>query len=405
MHVQFMQRVDYWVGIPLCALLSVWHYFAKLLFPIAASTPKKVLFIELSEMGSAILAYSALSRAKGAGWECYFLVFARNKESVEILNIFKPENILVVDDTSFLSFTKSILKNLYIIRKLRIDTVIDCELFSRATSLISYLCGAKTRVGFHGYKTEGLFRGNFLTHKVLYNSHQHMALNFLSLALSLHDQNSPPPLLKKDVRESLLPLPRLNVLGSALTQIKQALNRAGCALNEDTKLVLLNPDPGLLPLRAWPEENFVRLSEELCRTSPQIKIGIIGLKRAARYADLIRAACPSEAVLDLAGETKDLQELLALFSLSKLLVTNDSGPAHVAALSSIHSIVLFGPETPKLYGPLSGNCTTLFANLACSPCYSAFNHRQSTCTDNRCLQAISVEQVKAAALRVLQTTL
>jgi len=59
--------------------------------------------------------------------------------------------------------------------------VVDLELFARVTALLTVLCGAKKRVGFHAFHNEGLYRGNFLTHKVSYNPHIHIAKNFVAL--------------------------------------------------------------------------------------------------------------------------------------------------------------------------------------------------------------------------------
>jgi ADP-heptose:LPS heptosyltransferase len=99
-------------------------------------------------------------------------------------------------------------------------------------------------------------------------------------------------------------------------------------------------------------------------------------------------------VINLAGKTT-LRELLILYTLADVLVTNDSGPAHFASLTDIHSIVLYGPETPKLFGALGRNSHALYAKLACSPCVNAFNHRFSPCTNNLCLQSISPDEVYA----------
>jgi ADP-heptose:LPS heptosyltransferase len=100
----------------------------------------------------------------------------------------------------------------------------------------------------------------------------------------------------------------------------------------------------------------------------------------------------SERVVCLAGKTT-LRELLVLYGLADVLVTNDSGPGHFASMTDIQSIVLFGPETPALFGPIGGRGKTLYANLACSPCVNVFNHRFSPCRNNRCMQAISVDEV------------
>ena len=60
--------------------------------------------------------------------------------------------------------------------------------------------------------------------------------------------------------------------------------------------------------------------------------------------------------------------------------------------SDLRTVVLFGPETPALYGSI-GNSIAITANLACSPCVSAANHRKTPCQDNVCMQAITVAQV------------
>jgi ADP-heptose:LPS heptosyltransferase len=74
------------------------------------------------------------------------------------------------------------------------------------------------------------------------------------------------------------------------------------------------------------------------------------------------------------------------------MVTNDSGPPHFAAITDMPSFVIFGPETPALYGSL-GKTTPIYAGLACSPCVSAANHRKTACKDNVCLQVIKPLQV------------
>ncbi|MBU3933803.1 MAG: hypothetical protein KKH11_03985, partial [Candidatus Omnitrophica bacterium] len=66
MKVNFARFVDYWLGIPICFALSVFHNIRKIFIParVKEFKPEKIMFLELSEMGSAILAYSAMRRAK-----------------------------------------------------------------------------------------------------------------------------------------------------------------------------------------------------------------------------------------------------------------------------------------------------------------------------------------------------
>ena len=94
----------------------------------------------------------------------------------------------------------------------------------------------------------------------------------------------------------------------------------------------------------------------------------------------------------LAGKTT-LRQLLVLYHLSRVLVTNDSGPAHFATLTPIRIITMFGPETPVAFGARTPRNEILWKGIACSPCVSAYNDRQSACRDNVCMQGITVDQV------------
>lgn len=87
-----------------------------------------------------------------------------------------------------------------------------------------------------------------------------------------------------------------------------------------------------------------------------------------------------------------LTAITALYNIAEVLVTNDSGPAHFSAITPIRSIVLFGPETPRLYGGL-GNSESISADLACSPCVTAANQKNSACNDAVCMRLITPERV------------
>jgi ADP-heptose:LPS heptosyltransferase len=96
-----------------------------------------------------------------------------------------------------------------------------------------------------------------------------------------------------------------------------------------------------------------------------------------------------------------MEDLVPLYALSQVMVTNDSGPAHFAAPVGLPTIVLFGPETPDLYGALNDRAEFITARLACSPCVSAMNHRSTACNDAACMRAIPTGQVLDAVRRLL----
>ena len=75
------------------------------------------------------------------------------------------------------------------------------EVFTRYGTILSYLSGARTRVGFYRYHQEGLYIGNFLSHKVHYNPHIHIAHAFLSLVHALEAPHGQVPLTKNQPRK------------------------------------------------------------------------------------------------------------------------------------------------------------------------------------------------------------
>ena len=122
-------------------------------------------------------------------------------------------------------------------------------------------------------------------------------------------------------------------------------------------------------------------------------VGVIGLKGDREIAQQVVDFCKNPACVNLAGYTKSVRHLLAVFHRASLLVTNDGGPGQFAALTPSTTIIFFGPETPTLYKSLGDN-SYCFCGFPCSPCLTAYNHRSSPCDgDNECLKQITPEMV------------
>ena len=169
------------------------------------------------------------------------------------------------------------------------------------------------------------------------------------------------------------------------------------------QVVVVNHEAGIpLPIRSWPLERFTELVTRLLAWSPDVVAILMGIPEAMGGANRIEAAVANPRCVNFVGRTRSVQDVVQLFHQSDLLITNDSGPAQFATLTDIKSITLFGPETPTLYGPLSKNAIHLYKHLACSPCLTAANHRNSPCTNNQCLQEISVDEVFENARRMLE---
>ena len=131
-------------------------------------------------------------------------------------------------------------------------------------------------------------------------------------------------------------------------------------------------------------------------------IGVIGLAQDAPLGQSIVAHCQSPQCVNLSGYTDSMRHLLALFHRASLLIANDGAPGQFAAITPLPTVMLFGPETPALYKPLAPNVHAMHISLSCSPCLTAYNHRNSPCDgDNQCLKLITVEQVLQKAHELL----
>ena len=398
--VNTMRAIDHWVGVPLCAVASPIVALIdgiKNVFSRGPDAPRKLLFIELSEMGSAILVDPAMRNAQARGAELFFLIFKSNRASLSLLNTVKPENIFTIDSSSLGGLIKDTIKFLLVARKHRIDTVIDLELFSRFTALLTGLCGARRRVGYHIFHGEGLWRGFMLTRKVHYNPHIHITKNFLSLIHAAFAKEIEVPFSKIHIADSEVRLEQAVIDPTALNKVRERIEKlasdAGIQFKQgQQRLILVNPNASdLLPQRRWAQQRFSELIQGLNQRYPNDLILITGSPAEFEYVEKVRAVANVKNALNFAGQVS-FAELPPLYTLSDVMVTNDSGPGHFSAVTPLRTVVLFGPETPALYGSV-GKSISITANLACSPCVSAANHRKTPCHDNVCMQAITVFQV------------
>ena len=398
--VNTMRAIDHWVGVPLCAVASPIVGLIdgiKNILSRGPDAPRKLLFIELSEMGSAILVDPAMRNAQARGAELFFLIFKSNRASLTLLNTVKPENIFTIDSSSLGGLIKDTLKFLLLARKHRIDTVIDLELFSRFTALLTGLCGARRRVGYHIFHGEGLWRGFMLTRKVHYNPHIHITKNFLSLIHAAFAKEIEVPFSKIHITDSEVRLEQAVIDPAVLNKVRERIEKLsetfGIQFKQgEQRLILVNPNASdLLPQRRWAQQRFSELIQGLNQLYPNDLILITGSPAEFEYVEKVRSVANVKNALNFAGQVS-FAELPPLYTLSDVMVTNDSGPGHFSAVTPLRTVVLFGPETPALYGSV-GKSISITANLACSPCVSAANHRKTPCHNNVCMQAITVPQV------------
>ena len=408
MKLQTQRWIDRWVGQLLCSAVSLWARVLGTRVPRIdpGKAPRHILVILLSEMGSIVLAgpmFKAL-RERYPTATVHVLQLKKNQQVSRMLRLTEDAHLHGIDDSSGYTLVRDILRVCLAMRRLPLDVVIDCELFSRISSLLSYLTGAPRRAGFTPHTQEGLYRGSYINCAIPYNPYQHISKQFLSLVDALEGDSAP-----RNKAAPIRELPAETGLSVPFTPEELQAYRTQVLRDHPVlagrKVVLMYPGGGILPERAWPVEHYARVARGLIDAGHAV--GLIGLKEDAALAAELQQRVGSEFCLAFTGYTRSLRELLMLFHASHLLLANDGGPGHFASLTPIRTMMFFGPETGKLYGPLPGTygpkATVYESGIACSPCLSAYNHRLTFCDgDNQCLKRIAPDPVLADALQALR---
>lgn len=186
----------------------------------------------------------------------------------------------------------------------------------------------------------------------------------------------------------------------AMTPDELETARKKFGLTEFTGPILgLNPGAEYGPAKRWPAEKFAAAAREIQRRTGGAWL-IFGGKRDASLATQIQSTLgtTSAPVLNVAGQTS-LRELMALLRLCRVLLTNDTGPMHVAAALGTPVVVPFGSTSPELTGPgLPGDPRhrLIRSDAPCAPCFL-----RECPIDFRCLNGIAIEPVVQAVLKLL----
>ena len=164
---------------------------------------------------------------------------------------------------------------------------------------------------------------------------------------------------------------------------------------QNSKLILLQPGARWLNKR-WPAKYFAELVRVLAEKKPESRFAILGGSDDRPLGEIISQASP-ERCLNLCGATS-LPEMIEWVRRCDLLITNDTGPMHVAAALGKPLVALFGPTEPRRTGPYGQLENVLRLDLPCSPCL------KSTCAyekTDECLRALPPALVFACVEKLL----
>src|SRR3989344_8946134 len=343
-YSRLVRVVERYAGSFVCFIFSSLH---KLRSTPKSREIKKVLVIELVEMGAAVMAYSSLTyiRKQIPDAEIHCLCLNSKKESWLLLDEIPRGNVHFIDDRSTGRLVLSLLKQTRALSRQKFDLIIDFELFLRISAIIAFLIRAKWRAGFYRYTMEGMYRGTFYDIKCAFNQNMHIAKNLLALTKSAIALNTNSYNYDGPIPASEIVAPRYTSDGTLRKVVEAKMNSASGS--ERGPLILVAPTVGLaLPIRDYPKEQYVDVIKKLLQLYPTHRVVLVGSQDHKAVCASIRESVDDARCVDFAGETASLRELVELFGMGELLISNDSGNPHFAAMVGLPSLVLFGPETP-----------------------------------------------------------
>jgi len=189
-------------------------------------------------------------------------------------------------------------------------------------------------------------------------------------------------------------LPRLALPEELVARGRERLSRAHLEAGAQP-IVGLFPGAEWGPSKRWPMMSFAELSRELRRRAPGARQAIVAGPKEVWLA--VRVYEESGKLHPVVGPELDLAALAGVVAHFDVLVTNDSGPMHLAAALGVRCVALFGPTDPRRTAPAGPGHEVIYRDLWCSPCF----RRHCPLVHHRCLRGIGVADVAAAVERAL----
>ncbi len=262
------------------------------------------------------------------------------------------------------------------LRRRRFELVIDLQGLFRS-GFLSKASGAEVRIGFGDARELGWV---FYTHRMAVGAGDPHAVDKNYLVAELLGFSG----RQKDFALHVPP----DVQQRTTTVIREA------GLEYGSYAVLV--PAGRWETKCWPAERFAKLADMIADRLG-LRVVLLGTESESGVCRQVQQGASAKLV-NLAGRS-DLLQLVAVIKGAKLVITNDSGPMHVAAALDRPVVAPFGPTNPVRTGPYSARARVVREPMPCSPCYL---RRMDQCAyQHRCLRQISAERIFAAAAELL----
>jgi len=338
---------------------------------MAAKVSKRILIIKPSSLGDIVHALPALAEIRKKN-PTAFISWMVKKEWAPMLR-----GHPMLDEVLEVNFTVSSLFS--VVRVLRdrcFDLVFDLQGLLR-TGLLSWVSGAPIRIGFADAR-EGAYL--FYTRSIIAPMREmHAVDRYLLLASYLGETIPEVNFVLPDSEE-------------VRTKVKNLFD--GVGLDSSARVIGIAPSARWITKR-WESSSFAEVADQLQDTE-NCKVVFIGGPNENEKVCAVKNLMKTTSA-NLTGLTA-VSDLPAVMQRLSVLITNDSGPMHIAAAVGTPVVALFGPTSELCTGPYGSLHSVLTSYVECRPCFRRKCHNSKT---HECLTSISVKDVMVATKRIL----
>lgn len=382
---------DRLIGVPTSFIFNgIARLLGKLLkrdHSISPESVKRIAVAKLIGMGS-ILQSTPLLRALKETYPQAKITFVSMRSNRELLTRLEwVDEVLDLDDRNILVMIGTTARTVARLIARRVDLYFDLEVYSGFASLLALWAVTRNRIGFYRYSTT--FKKGIYTHLVYFNTRMPVRQLYLQLGRVVG--------IPAEQSEATGPI---RVEASDRSTVCRILSESS-QWKPETPYIVVNPNASELLLeRRWPAKNSAQAIERLA--SLGYCLALTGAKDERSFVQNILDRVSSDArsrIINTAGRLA-LGELLALLESAACVLTNDTGPMHLAIALERPTVCLFGPVSPEHYGYNLSSVEIFYTRVFCSPCVHEVD--APPCNGNNvCMQLIEPQAVVEAVQRLM----
>ena len=336
--------------------------------------PFRILIRSSNWLGDAVLSVPAVRAIKNGRPDAHITIAALAKVA--------PMWKLVPEVDAIFPLTGNSL--LATVRSLRRQSSFDAAILlpnSLRVAIESWLSGILRRVGYRGHSRSWLLN-QIIPEPPRRGPLEHQSANYLRIARecgAVTEQSlgkKAPDAQRSTLNAQLADSNQLSTIGDQLLKLG------------------LSPGAEYGPAKRWLPERFAEAAATVAAQSP-VQWILFGTKNDAVVGEQIATAL-GDSCINRIGQTT-LDQLIDELRQCHLLLTNDTGTMHLAALLGVSTVAIFGSTEPRLTRPLGDRHIVLRHHVECSPCFL-----RKCPIDFRCMKAVSVQEVVDAVMSILQ---